>query len=91
MKTYTFKDLVEIMQNCTSAEKDKEELVAWVTSLGIPQSEMAEFLDFAGNTFAAVGKVLMTRDVRPEEFLSAVYAAGFEMGVRFQETRGIVI
>lgn len=91
MKIYTFNDLVEIMQNCTSAERDRDELVAWVDSLGIPQTEMAEFLDFAGNTFAAVGKVLMTKDVQPQEFLSAVYAAGFEMGVRFQEQRGIVI
>lgn len=91
MKSFTYDELVEVGEHCVSRTRDPAALLAWVEALGIS----IEVLNRYAQTVARAGVLAAERSVEEgfsiTDVLAGIYCSGFEFGVRFQQSREMVI
>jgi hypothetical protein len=85
MKSYSLAELHMIMSTCASANvtNGPQELLDWMRSKGIEPEVWVELVD---QTIVQGMALFMAVPKEMSDVLGAIYSAGFEFGVRFQET-----
>lgn len=91
MKKYGYDDLIAIAYECVSQTGDEKALTKWAEDIGLDVDELPRFADQLKSQCVAAAGIARTAGIEGGEFLVAVYMAGFELGVRFEQKRGIVI
>ena len=92
MKTFDYDELMAIQEACVSnkAESTKE-VLEWLDSIGVEREAFARLTVTVSNAGLILAEAAQQAGIPAGEFLSAIYAAGFEFGVRVQQARELVV
>lgn len=92
MRTFDLEALLEIQKECVSASSDDSyALFRWLTSVGISPVEFGKFLDHMGDAISELVPLFEARGEETTDIMTALYAAGFELGIRFQQVREVIV
>ena len=84
----TLGDLLEIQEACVSARTDDPaEVRAWIEEIGIENDAFEELLEIIGSGAKFAAAMAQKMGVPPSRYMAALFASGFELGVRYQQTR----
>lgn len=84
----TYEQLMEVQNNCVSMRGDTSKLLAWINELGIRTEDFARLMDDLGDAASHFQDI---PDIDTDLLWGAIYAAGFELGVRFQQAREVIV
>lgn len=87
MKSWKAEEIYEIQQACVSIEQGPLAVIDWMESLGLPKEEFVKVLEQARVATQLLRSVVGTND----NMLLALWCAGFELGVRFEQAREVVV
>jgi hypothetical protein len=91
MKLATYEDLLAIQRECVSQGGDFEAVLRWVDSVGIERDALAEYSKTVGEETQAAAHLARSAGFAADEFLTAVFMAGMEFGVRYQQSREVIV
>lgn len=89
---FGYEELVQISEQCVSGQTlDPQELLLWLDSIDVDRDAFSQMGKVAGSAALIAARAAKAADVPAEAFLNAVWASGFELGVRVQQARELVV
>lgn len=93
---FSLADLEAVQQICTGAQdptliEAAEKTRQWVEDQGIDPNDWAKFAHSAGRAGVLMAQIARLMGANDEAAFAAIFSAGFEFGVRFQEWKQVVV